>query len=664
MDSTESTREELKRRLFRKCDRDGDGLLKKNEMRELVGYVGFKGPEDTWDDKYQSLAEEHAVDLDKGIPESVVLSLLDDDSDSGIYRTDGELINLVEGLQGDKPKDEPNDEVASPAAGQQDDESDCRVFFAGANFNTKMPVLRELFSQVGHIEDITLFYMPDGRFRGMGRVLYKNASEACAAVERLHETEVDGRKLLVKEDTRDSSALPASGSKSSQGARREGSGPANSSLGGGAGGSSGSGNGQRQGYGASERSKGGGAKSGKFSYGDKGQGHAALKGGALDSGKGGHFVRGPKGESWGHGKGSHGKRGGGDGKGDRGSRTVFFAGAAFETSAAQLQQVFHRAGDVSEFWLFQLADGRSRGMGVVEYRSEAHAQYAVDRLQGRVIQGRELFVKIDDVGALQQHRASLQQDSMRNRGDNWNFKDGPYSDDWNWNNSGRGGGGKKGGSGYGNMNSWAGDDWDEDWVNPSTPRVFFAGAPFQASAGRIREEFRHHGEVRSFALFRLADGRHRGMGVCTYESIEVAYEVLRLGVDIDGCPLYLQEDMSQFNTRDLDEPPVTRQAPRDRSPAAKNFREESSHVQNMDHRKTVFFSNVPFETTETYLRGLFESVGPVKRLNLYTTPDGKSRGMGAVEYTTQKAAMRAYSTLHEHMVSGRHISVEEYRGGH
>lgn len=94
-----------------------------------------------------------------------------------------------------------------------------------------------------------------------------------------------------------------------------------------------------------------------------------------------------------------------------------------------------------------------------------------------------------------------------------------------------------------------------------------------------------------------------------------------------------------------------------------SWREESSSVQDIDPKKSVFFSNVPFKTTETHLRGLFESVGSVKRLNLYTTPDGKSRGMGVVEYNTQKAAIRAYNDLHKKMVSGRYINVEEYRKG-
>jgi len=499
----------------------------KTEMPELAGYAGIKCSEDAGDDRYQSLAEAHAGDLDKRIPESVVLSLLDDESDSGIYSADGELVTLPGG--GGHTKSE--DQEATPAMGQHDTESDCRVFFAGANFNTKMPVLQKLFSQVGTVEDMTLFYMPDGRFRGMGRVLYKNASEASAAVEWLHEREVEGRKLLVKEDMRDVSPLSMA-SKPIWKAHQDIPVNATSLFGaGGTGRSSAYGNRQRKGFGAKEGSfKGSGTKSGKLQYTGNGKGNTWLKG----------------------------------------NRTVFFAGAAFGTTASQLQSVFQRAGKITEFWLFQLADGRSRGMGVVEYQNEPEAQYAVDCLQGFVVQGRELFVKIDDVGALQQHRKSLQQGAFIGQsGDQWNSKEDSFSLDWKWNTSVRGGGGKRSSNGYGNdLQSWTGSSWDHDWVQcPTTPRVFFAGAPFQVSPGRIREEFRNHGEVRSFALFRLADGRHRGMGVCTYESMEVTQQVLNNGVFIDGCPLYLQEDMSQFNTREMDEP-ETHLAQWDRSSAA------------------------------------------------------------------------------------------------
>merc|ERR1719346_342127 len=74
------------------------------------------------------------------------------------------------------------------------------------------------------------------------------------------------------------------------------------------------------------------------------------------------------------------------------------------------------------------------------------------------------------------------------------------------------------------------------------------------------------------------------------------------------------------------------------SPRSAPYRDENEEeegygpVPNVDPAKAVFFANVPFGTTESFLRGKFETVGPVKNIKLFTTSDGRSRGMGVVEY--------------------------------
>merc|ERR1719162_1671180 len=93
--SSSARREGLKKRLFKKCDKDSDGSLKQNEMRELAALVGFEGTDDEWMQEYEKLCEEQGVTLADGIPQAIVMVLLDDDSDNGCYCTDAELIELV-----------------------------------------------------------------------------------------------------------------------------------------------------------------------------------------------------------------------------------------------------------------------------------------------------------------------------------------------------------------------------------------------------------------------------------------------------------------------------------------------------------------------------------------------------------------------------------------
>jgi len=89
------SRTALKRRLFLKCDLDGDGVLKKNEMLLMAKMVGFDGSHQEWDEEYVKLCREQGVNPASGVPSSAVARLLDDDSDDGCYCTDAEIEQLL-----------------------------------------------------------------------------------------------------------------------------------------------------------------------------------------------------------------------------------------------------------------------------------------------------------------------------------------------------------------------------------------------------------------------------------------------------------------------------------------------------------------------------------------------------------------------------------------
>jgi len=309
-----------------------------------------------------------------------------------------------------------------------------------------------------------------------------------------------------------------------------------------------------------------------------------------------------------------------------------------------------------------LPDGRSRGMGVVQYSSPGEAEYSITVMHGRLVDGREVLVKIDDVGALASQGLGYQ-------GMNYG-KGGKDSGKGRWGSSK---GGKAGGGGGGKTQQ----SWHNAWSN----RVFFAGVPFHVGEREMRSYFEEMGTIRSFSVFWLKDGRHRGMGVCTYETSTQASQALGEGIIIDGRPLFLQEDTSQYNAEQgAGRSTGSRQQqaqlatyggggayapalkPNNRNSRSAQYDQTSMKVPaNIDPSKAVFFANVPFETTETHLRSRFEVAGQIKSFTLFMTAEGKSRGMGVVEYTTQGAAMRAYNNLHERNVGGRLMIVDEYR---
>lgn len=95
--------------------------------------------------------------------------------------------------------------------------------------------------------------------------------------------------------------------------------------------------------------------------------------------------------------------------------SVFFANASFSSTAPFLRRRFQECGNVKHFWLFTLPDGRSRGMGVVEYQTPREARYAITVMHDRVIDGRALLVKEDAVGLF--HQRTSKKDVMRRQGE-------------------------------------------------------------------------------------------------------------------------------------------------------------------------------------------------------------------------------------------------------
>merc|ERR1719277_430944 len=71
--------------------------------------------------------------------------------------------------------------------------------------------------------------------------------------------------------------------------------------------------------------------------------------------------------------------------------------------------------------------------------------------------------------------------------------------------------------------------------------------------------------------------------------------------------------------------------------------------------RTVFFSGADFATPSSELMAHFEQVGDISKFQLFTVPDGRSRGMGFCEYTKKFMAEEAIAQLDGHIVDGRSL---------
>merc|ERR1712032_1586846 len=75
----------------------------------------------------------------------------------------------------------------------------------------------------------------------------------------------------------------------------------------------------------------------------------------------------------------------------------------------------------------------------------------------------------------------------------------------------------------------------------------------------------------------------------------------------------------------------------------------------------VFVGNLSWGVAWPDLKDVFNKVGEVVRADVWTKPDGRSKGCGMVEFSTAEGATRAISELHDVELDGRLMLVRADR---
>ena len=109
-----------------------------------------------------------------------------------------------------------------------------KLYVGNLTYRTNSSDLEQLFSQFGSVQSAEVISDRDtGRSKGFGFVEMSTDAEGKAAIDGLHDTEVDGRRLTVNEAR---PREPRTGGGGGGGGWRGGSGGGDSGSGGGAGG--------------------------------------------------------------------------------------------------------------------------------------------------------------------------------------------------------------------------------------------------------------------------------------------------------------------------------------------------------------------------------------------------------------------------------------------
>jgi len=216
-----------------------------------------------------------------------------------------------------------------------------------------------------------------------------------------------------------------------------------------------------------------------------------------------------------------------------------------------------------------------------------------------------------------------------------------------------------------------------------TNRVFFSNVPFTTTEETLLGLFAQFGNVERLIAFQKPQGGFKGMGVCIFEHVGAAQTAIQhlLDADVDGRPIWVAEDTSEDcgKGRGTVSQPLEMQVQRILSmqpshsmqpvrmeglgPMHEPFRKPPVKVECGMSRSSscvpgvrVFFSNVPFTTSEETLRRVFESVGALEKLILFQGHRG-FRGMGVAIFVSTEDAAKSIVTLRDVDVDGRPLWV-------
>lgn len=78
--------------------------------------------------------------------------------------------------------------------------------------------------------------------------------------------------------------------------------------------------------------------------------------------------------------------------------------------------------------------------------------------------------------------------------------------------------------------------------------------------------------------------------------------------------------------------------------------------------RKLYVGNLPYDTSDQDLHTLFASAGTVESVNLMRDmATGRARGFAFVEMSTDEEAQTAITTLNNHDLGGRNLTVNEAR---
>jgi len=321
----------------------------------------------------------------------------------------------------------------------------------------------------------------------------------------------------------------------------------------------------------------------------------------------------------------------GDSSKSGGNTRLYVGNLSWDTSWQGLKDYFKQAGEVVRADVITRANGKSRGFGIVEFSSVQEAKDAMDTLNETDLDGRTIFVREDrDAGS-----------SGFGGGSKGGFGGGAKG---GFRRTAGGGGGGGGGSGK---------------------SVFVGNLAWSVAWQDLKDVFKKVGEVVRADVWTKKDGRSKGCGIVEFATAEDAARAISElhDVELEGRAMLVRADRDTSGGGGGGGGGGSKYGGGGGryggAAAAASASAASSGGGAAGTR--VFVGNLSWSVAWQDLKDVFSKVGDVARADVWTKPDGRSKGCGIVEFETAAGAARAINELHDVELDGRPMNVREDR---
>jgi len=111
-----------------------------------------------------------------------------------------EIMSARKAQQQQPPQEENEEMEEDPGEKRAGDDRSRRVYVSNLPWSTSWQDLKDFFRQAGKVVYADVMTEDGGRSKGCGVVEFETADEAQRAIDELHDAELDGRRLAVRED--------------------------------------------------------------------------------------------------------------------------------------------------------------------------------------------------------------------------------------------------------------------------------------------------------------------------------------------------------------------------------------------------------------------------------------------------------------------------------